>query len=106
MTWLQPLWLAYPTAALAILTLLFALSVRWTLKAHPVPVLNYAYEPHYARTYRQPTVAYNFPQAYSMTATSAVAHIHVGFPHMTREQIRQKREIEDRMWGFLPEVGS
>jgi hypothetical protein len=100
MTWLEPMWLAYPTAALLVLTILFALSVRWTLKAHPVPVLNYAYEPVYARTYR-PATPTNYHQGFSaMTATSAVAFVH----EMTREQIMRRRAMEDALWGDLPSV--
>ena len=104
MNWLwEPLWLAYPTAALLILTALFAWSVRWWLNAFPVAPLNYRYEPMYAKAYEKPAST-NYHQVYAYTATSASALIH--FPQMTREQIRQKREMEDRMWGFLPEVGS
>ena len=101
--WLEPLWLAYPTAGLLLLVTLFALSVRWKLKAHPVPVLNYAYEPRYAQAYRRFDAApMNYHQVFAASATSASAIIYAP----TREQIMRKREMEDRMWGFLPEVGS
>jgi hypothetical protein len=102
MTWLQPMWLAYPTAGLLVLTLLFALSVRWTLRAHPVSVLNYAYEPRYRATYAPPRRETNYSQVFAATATSAVAIWHAP----TREQVMHRRAMEDAMWGHLPEVGS
>lgn len=99
MTWLEPLWLAYPTAVLAILTFMFAMSVRWTLKAHPVPVLNYAYEPRYARANRTPAPSLNYGQIFA--ASAAAVYI-----PMTRGQIMHKRAVEYVMWGHLPPVGS
>lgn len=89
---MEPIWLAYPTGALAILTLLFALSVRWTLKAHPVPDLNYAYEPRYART--------NYHQVFAASASSAGAVVH-GDP---RRAVEYRRELERLAW--LPGVAS
>lgn len=79
MTWLEPLWLAYPTAALALLALLFGCSVRWWLDKFPVPELNYAYEKRYDWRPRDFAPA-AFPlQAYAQTAavyaTSAVYYL-------------------------------
>ena len=74
-SWLyEPLWLAYPVAALVLLTALFAWSVRWWLAAFPVPELNYSYE----RKYEKPKpVSWNpTPGIMMATATSAVAYIH------------------------------
>jgi hypothetical protein len=97
---LEPIWLAYPTGALAILTLLFALSVRWTLKAHPVPDLNYAYEPRYARTYRAPAGPTNYHQVFAASASSASAIGCVG----PRRAVEYRRELERLAW--LPGVAS
>jgi hypothetical protein len=98
MTWLQPLWLAYPTAALALLTLIFGLWVRWWLHAFPVTPLNWAYERKYEKPRPYVTSA-NLHQVYAASASSAVAHVHIGVPY--------KRTAEHIIWtGHLPEVGS
>ena len=41
MTLLEPMWLALPTGALALLTLCFGMSVRWWLQAFPVLSIDY-----------------------------------------------------------------
>jgi hypothetical protein len=74
-TWLEPMWLAYPTAALALLTLVFAGSVRWWLKQFPVPELNYAYEAKYRMPRPRDLGPMNFTQVFAATASSAVAWI-------------------------------
>jgi hypothetical protein len=77
MTWLEPMWLAYPTAGLLLLVALFAWSVQWWLKTFPVAELNYSYEPKYERPRaHEPTNYWQTLPMMAMTATSAVAYIH------------------------------
>lgn len=71
MTWLEPMWLAYPTVALLIATAFFAFFAWQTLRV-PVPELNYVYEPRYARTY-QPIPRTDWAYMGVMAATACVS---------------------------------
>jgi hypothetical protein len=84
----------------AVLTAVFALQVRWWLRAFPVTPLNWAYETKYRQHYPTRTVQpTNMLQVFAASATSSVSHIHLG--------VQYKRDREALIWtGHLPEVGS
>jgi hypothetical protein len=71
------MWLAYPTVGLALLTLIFALWVRWWLRAFPVAELNYSYEQKYRRPERTNWTQVMPLAVMGMTSSSASAIIHV-----------------------------
>ena len=79
MNWLwEPLWLAYPTAALLILTAMFAWSVRWWLREFPVAPLNHVAERPYAETYRKPAPT-NYWQNFGVMAASAATSVAIAY---------------------------
>lgn len=78
MTWLEPLWLAYPAMALAIFTVAFAFSVRWWLRAFPVIPVSYRRDEMNRDHLRAMATGHPmFPPIYAVTASSAYSVIGV-----------------------------